>query len=255
MKRFYLILFLVFSFCMCYAETQGEELFRTNKPNLAYIQLEKEISQGTASKEAYNYLGLCYMQLGELQKAVNAFERGMKVSGTDKKVLSFNQGNAYYAMQEFDKAIKAYALTLSADPNFTKALLNKANAELMLQKYDDCIYDYELFLQMEPNDVQRPQIEEILALLRKRKQEIAQREEEARKEEERRKKEEELLQKELERQRLEQERLEEEARLAEEERRRKLLEDVANSLQNADSTNMSSGSEDIIDYDSEPELD
>ena len=48
---------------------------------------------------------------------------------------------------------------------------------------------------------------------------------------------------------------EEERRKAEEERRKKLLEDVANSLQGTDSTNLTSGAEDLIDYDLEGELD
>ena len=42
---------------------------------------------------------------------------------------------------------------------------------------------------------------------------------------------------------------------AEEARRKKLLDDVANSLQNTDSINMTSGADDIIDYDQEGELD
>ena len=52
---------------------------------------------------------------------------------------------------------------------------------------------------------------------------------------------------------------EEEARKAEmareAERRRKLLEDVANSLQQTDSMNMTAGAEDVIEYDYESELD
>ena len=42
---------------------------------------------------------------------------------------------------------------------------------------------------------------------------------------------------------------------AENERRQKLLEDVQNSLQGNDSTNVSSGADDIIDYEYEGELD
>lgn len=44
-------------------------------------------------------------------------------------------------------------------------------------------------------------------------------------------------------------------RKAEDERRKKLLEDVANSLQNGESTNLTSGAEDLMDYDLEGELD
>ena len=41
----------------------------------------------------------------------------------------------------------------------------------------------------------------------------------------------------------------------EEERRRKLLEEVANSLQQTDTTNMTAGAEDVLDYEYESELD
>ena len=51
------------------------------------------------------------------------------------------------------------------------------------------------------------------------------------------------------------EQLLEDMRKAEEARRKKLLEDVANSLQGTDSTNLTSGAEDLIDYDLEGELD
>jgi len=51
------------------------------------------------------------------------------------------------------------------------------------------------------------------------------------------------------------EQLLEDMRKSEDERRKKLLEDVANSLQGSDSTNLTSGAEDLIDYDLEGELD
>jgi len=62
------------------------------------------------------------------------------------------------------------------------------------------------------------------------------------------------MQEELARQKAEYEAAEAARKAAEEERRRKLLEEVANSLQQTDSTNMSAGAEDVIDYDYESEL-
>ena len=56
------------------------------------------------------------------------------------------------------------------------------------------------------------------------------------------------------RQKAEQDALEAERKAAEDERRRKLLEDVANSLQQTDTTNMTAGAEDVLDYDYESEL-
>lgn len=260
-----ILIFLAVSLRL-YAETEGEKLFRSNKPDQAAPVLEKEIISGKASSNAYNYLGLCYFQMGNYQKSVEAFNRGINAPGTDKKILAFNQGNSYYAMGDYANAAKSYSLTIAVDPSYTKALLNRANTYLMAKEYPKCIKDYELFLQLEPNDPQRPQIEEILALLRKHAKEEEERVLREQQEAQRRKEEEERLKKELDRQKQEEERLarekaEEEARLAEEKRRqeeeerRKLLEDVANSLQNADSTNMTSGAEDIIDYNQTSELD
>lgn len=254
-KRVCFLLLLMFLSLNCFGETEGEKLFRTNKPAEAAVQLEKEILDGSAGVDAYNYLGLSYVQISDYERAISAFERGLKIPGSDKKILSFNEGNAYYSKGDFSQAARCYSLSLAVDGNFTKALLNRANSYLMSKDYDKCIEDYELFLEKEPEDVQRPQIEEILALLRKHKQEQAEAEKRAKEEAERIAKEEELMQQELERQRLEQEKFEEEMRLAEEERRRQLLEDVANSLQNTDSTNMSAGAEDIISYEAESELD
>ena len=249
-----------------FAESEGEKLFKSNKPAEAILFLEDEINNGTASSAAYNYLGLAYYQTGDYQNSVDAFAKGLKVPATNKKVLSYNQGNAYYAMGDYENAVKSYTLSLSADPKYTQALLNRGNSYLMAQKYTETIADYERYIVMEPNDVQRPKLEALIALL---KQEVVRQEEEARimaeeaarlAEEEKRMAEELARQKEEE-ERLEAERKAEEERLAEikrqeeAERRRKLLEDVANSLQNTDSTNMTSGTEDLIDYDFESELD
>ncbi len=267
-------------FCLgtaAFAESEGEKLFKSNKPAEATLFLEDEINNGTASSAAYNYLGLAYYQIGDYQNSVDAFAKGLKVPATNKKILSFNQGNAYYAMGDYDNAVKSYTLALSADPKFTQALLNRGNSYLMAQKYSETITDYERYIVMEPQDAQRPKLEAIIALL---KQEIVRQEEEARmmaEEAERLAEEERRMQEEIARQKAEEERLEAERRAEEErleaerraeeerlaeikrqeeaERRRKLLEDVANSLQNTDSANMTSGSEDLIDYDFESELD
>ena len=279
MKRTALLIALIllsFTYNL-FSDTEGEKAFKANNPSLAVILLEQEITEGKASVSAHNFLGLAYYQLGNYEKSVEAFAKGMKASGTNKKILSYNQGNSYYAMQDYENAIKAYSLTLTADPKYTQALLNRANANLMYKDYDNAILDYEKFIIMEPLDEQRPQIEELLALLRKEKARLDEEARIAAEEAARLAEEEARLQEELERQRLERERLEEEARLEREriereerlarekeeaerraieaERRRKLLEDVANSLQDTDSANMSAGAGELLDFDYESELD
>lgn len=87
----------------------------------------------------------------------------------------------------------------------------------------------------------------------KRKQQL---EEEERLTKERREEEDRLRKQKIEdEERLAREKLMEEMMRAENERKQKLLENVANSLQNSQTTNMTSGADDIIDYDLEGELD
>lgn len=255
-SKILVLLFLIFQInSLVFSESDGEKAFKSNNPTLAVELLQQEIDANTASKTAYNYLGLAYYQLGNYTKSVEAFSLGLAVSGTNKKIIAYNQGNSYYAMNDFKKAADSYSLTITADPKYTKALLNRANAYLMLADYDKCIADYEKFLLLEPEDPQRPQIEELLALLRKEKVRLEEEQRIAQEEAARIAEEEARMREELERQQAEKEKEEAERRALEAERRRKLLEDVANSLQETDSANMSAGSGDLLDFDYESELD
>lgn len=289
-----------------FCESEGEKAYKRNAPQEAINLLEKEIADGTASSLAYNFLGLSYFQLGNYGKAVEVFGQGLKVSGTNKKVLSFNQGNAYFSMRDFESAIKSYSLAISADSKFSAAILNRANSYVSSDHLQEAVSDYESYLLLEVNDPQSGAIENMINAL---KEEIERRHEEeiiAAQEAERLAEEERRLQEEMERIRLEEEkraeeerilrekkeaeerrireekeaeerrireekeaeerrireereaeerRIEAERKAAEAERRRKLLEEVANSLHNTDSTNMSSGAEDLMEYEQESELD
>ena len=258
---------------MIFAETEGEKAFKENRPSDAIILLENEINDGSASSDAYNFLGLSYYQLGNYEKSVEIFEKGLEIPKTNKKILAFNQGNSYFAMKNYQEAIKKYSLAFTADSNFTKALLNRANAYLMANEFQSALNDYEKYIILEPEDSQKG---EILLMIDALKKEIERQIEEEKilaLEAERLAEEEKRLQEEMARLKEEEERLaaeenakrqaeeaerlrvEEEKRALEAERRRKLLEDVANSLQNTDSTNMSAGTEDLIDYETEGELD
>ncbi len=253
-KNFFVfgILFLILE--GAFSESEGERLFKTNNPGGAVSLLEKDIAGGNVSADTYNFLGLAYFQLGQYDKAIDAFERGMGSSVANRKLLSFNEGNVAYAAVNYSKAESCYSLALAASPDFYSALLNRANTRLMMKKYQDCLVDYRRFVAEQPDDPQTPEIQRLIGYL---EQEIQRQEEEAvRLAEEQKRLEEEnkRLQEEMARQKAEQEALEAERKAAEEERRRKLLEDVANSLQQTDTTNMTAGAEDVLDYDYESEL-
>ena len=318
---------------ICFSQSadflKGESLFKENKVEEAVPFLRNAISQGNNPK-AYNYLALSYHKLGMFQESLDVCSDGMKVSGTDKKILAFNAGNICFDMGEYYTAERWYSLAIAANRIYAPPVLNRANAELKQKKYLASLEDYKLYLDLSPNDRQKPEIEQLIALLEgwKKAEEdrIAEEErikaEEARiiaeqkrlEEEEARKAngpdaavvqkesgqldaalqeqlnakfaeqaamleaQREELKKLIEEQKASQEaqkaetarreieaaRREEEAALraaeaarkAEEDaaRRRKLLEDVAASLQNSESSNLNAGTEGAVDYGYETEL-
>lgn len=243
---------LISSLCLWAQDSEGTKFFKQNQPEKAAPLLEQEILLPEHSPELYNYLGLSYCQLGNYQKAVEAFDKGINAFGTDKKVLYFNQGNAYFSLNNYQKAVDSYSMAIVADSTYTPPYLNRANSYLKLNDIDKCVLDYTKYLELCPNDVQADKIRAMLDLLGKEKEfriaQQKQREEEAA----RLKQEEERIKAE----KAEQERLAAIRRAEEEERRKKLLEEVANSLkQTSDTTNMSAGAEEILSYEEESVLD
>lgn len=330
-KLFNLTLFFIGGLCFCQSAgfQKGESLFKENRVEEAVPLLKNAISEGNSPK-AYNYLALCYHKLGMYQESLEVCSDGMKVAGTDKKVLAFNAGNVCFDMGDYYTAERWYSLAIAANRIYAPPVLNRANAELKQQKFMAALEDYKLYLDLSPNDRQKPEIEQLIAILEgwKKGEEdrIAEEkrllDEEARILAEQKRLEQEdarlaaeaaraakeresreldsALQKQLEEkfaqqaalieaqreelkklieeqkaaqeaQRLENARREEEAarreieaaqrateaaRKAEEDaaRRRKLLEDVAASLQNSGSSNMNAGAEGTLDYGYESEL-
>ena len=266
MKKTAFFIFLIFAFAPLVAQnlSEGEKLFTQNEPIKAIEALEKEIADGRNTTNVFNYLGLAYFQTENYEKSVEAFEKGIKTPGTSKKILSYNCGNSYYLLKNYEKAAEYFSYAYTADRNYYQAVLNRANAYLMSQTYDKAVSDYKLFLELAPDHEKSEDVRRMIAAL---ETEIVRLEEEARiaaAEAERKAAEEKRLAEEAARKaeeeriaaekKAEEERLAAEKRAADAERRRKLLEEVAESLQNTDSANMSSGAESIIDYEMESEL-
>ena len=220
---------------------EGMKLFEQNKSAEAIAFLEADIASGNPLPEEYNYLGLAYYQIGNYEKSVEAFKKGPSAAGSDKKLLYFNMGNSYFALQKWQEALDSYSMSSVASPSYASAVLNKANVEIKLDKLKEAVADYKRFLLLRPEDEQRPKIEKIIALIEGELAARAERERLAAEEAERIKREEE---------RLAQKRAEEEAA------RRKMLEDIAGSLrEGGETTNMSADAEESIGYEYDSDID
>lgn len=255
------------------AYDKGYSLFSSNKPEEAIPYLVTAMAEVGVPPSVYIYLGIAYYQTGDYAKSLEVSRKGLSVSGTNKRIIAFNAGNSAYAMHDYITAEEMYSLSSAADPNFADPVLNRANARLSQQKYKDALGDYINYLVLDPQTEQRQEVEAIIRALQeelvfqeKEAERLAKEAERIKQEEERMKAEQERIAAEkAEQERIEQERIAaekaaEEERLAKEreaeaERRRKLLEEVAASLQDTNTTNMNAGSEGVIEYEYESELD
>lgn len=276
-RKFFLILAIitmsVFSLFASDAYETGYNLFTTNKPAEAIPYLESALNDVAVSPSVYVYLGIAYYQTGKYPESLDIFKRGLSASGTNKRIIAFNAGNSAYAMRDYATAEEMFSLASVADPAFAAPVLNRANARLSQDKLQGALEDYQRYLVLDPYSSQRAEVE---AIIRALQGEMVYREEEKERlaqEEQRMKEEEARIQAENQRiaeekaeaarkeaERLAAERAAEEARLAaqreaEAERRRRLLEEVAASLQDTETTGMNAGSEGVIEYEYESELD
>lgn len=225
---------------------KGSEAFVYNRPQEAAILLEQSISDDPTNVRAYLYLALSYEQLSMFERAITVLKRAETVPGVDRNLVHFNVGNNYLQLGDAELAEESYGRAILANPLVASPYLNRANARVMLESYEFAVGDYRMVLELEPAHPQRPQIEQMIALLTDHveQERIRLEEEQLRLEEEERQL---LLEEQL--------RLEEEERLRQEAeaRRRALLENVLDSIKDStdDTTNLSAGNEDLDDYDDE----
>lgn len=241
---------------------EGVEMFCSNRPTEAIIYLQQAVLESDVAPDVYNYLGLAYYQTGQYQKSYEVFQLGTAVSGADLRRLYYNAGNSAFALGFYDKAEEMYSYALAANPSFGSALLNRANARMKEQSYENAVSDYKQYLEVEPESTQAESIRRLINMLT---QEMEAQKAEAERlavESERIKAEQERVA--AERRQLEEERAAQEAEKArqeaelkeqEAERRRKLLQQVADTLKTTDAETVSVSTQSLVEYEEEAELD
>lgn len=83
----------------------GRSYEATGDYNYASSVYNSYISKDSSNAEIYNQLGLCEMEKGEYQKALEAFQAGKQIEGNAyMQTLSFNEIIAYEHLGEYKKA-------------------------------------------------------------------------------------------------------------------------------------------------------
>jgi len=144
---------------------EGERLFRENRPKDAAAQLERAVSEPGVDERAWLYLGLSYQQLGRLDDAAQAFRKGAAAASRFKHLFLFDLGNVYLLQGKNSFAAEMYGEALEVDGALAGAYLNRANARIATKEYKGARDDYARYLELEPASGQRAAIEEIMRRL------------------------------------------------------------------------------------------
>ena len=212
---------------------EGMRLFKENKHAEAAPLLYKASLAANADPRVFVYLGIAYRQLEKYPDAISTFIRGTQAAGTDRKALFFNAGYVYYIQGQYQEAESMYTKAIELDSAWAPPFVNRANARVNLQQFSRAIEDYNAYLTLDPATWQREQIVQLIALLSVEEQN-----------------------------RVEASRRAEAARVASEaekaaqaERMKRLMDEVSASLQAVDAASTrSAGSESVLDYDEEGQL-
>ena len=86
----------------------------------------------------YNFIGLAYKQLNNLEMAKSVFISGLKIRNDSPSILC-NLGTVYRATEEFDKAEEVFSRALKLHPKNLSVLVNYANLKSDLNKIDEAI--------------------------------------------------------------------------------------------------------------------
>lgn len=212
---------------------EGERLFKSNKPDEAIPMLFQASQLAGTDPRVFTYLGLCYQQTGKYADAISTFMKGTSAPGTDRKVLFFDAGNVYYIQGLFSEAEAMYTRAIGLDTAYAPAYLNRANSRVESSRFKDAVEDYRTYLVLDPATWQSDAIRQLIDLL---SQEVLKQEDAAA--------------------RSAAEKAAAEAeKAAAAERYRKLLDEVSSSLQSVDdASTLSAGSEDILEYNEEGQL-
>jgi tetratricopeptide (TPR) repeat protein len=122
---------------------------------------------------ALNALGDAYYGLGEREKAIDAYRKGVTIDPEDA-AAHFNLGELYYDMDDLAEAEKECAAAVRLDPSFPLPYLTMGSICLDQERITDAIKYFELYLKNEKSPRAEETISEVRAVLEGLKEEAKQ---------------------------------------------------------------------------------
>ena len=170
MKKHFLAAFLaVFATTWAFGQAHfatAQDLFMQNRPREAATYLELTIFEDPTNVMAFLYLGIVYEQLGMLDEAITVYRQVLDNAGPLTANVANNLGNVFFRRGNIDDAEEMFTRAILADRTFAAAYLGRANIRLQRGLLNEAVADYQQYLIFAPRSPQRVPIEQVINHIR-----------------------------------------------------------------------------------------
>jgi tetratricopeptide (TPR) repeat protein len=113
----------------------------------------KTLQTNPNSAAAHGNLGRAYLDLGQLNEAINEFRAALQIRPRSYKA-HYNLGLAYEKKGLFKEAILQYENSLNFKPDYVNAHFNLGNIYKQLNLLDKAIFAYKNVIEIDPGDIE-----------------------------------------------------------------------------------------------------
>jgi len=108
------------------------------------------LTKNPNSWSAHSDLGVIFSQKGQVDKAIDQFQKALEINPTDAPA-HYHLGNALLKNGRLNEAIAQFQTAVEIDPNYVGAYCNFGNALFQNRQFHKAIERYEKALQINPN--------------------------------------------------------------------------------------------------------
>jgi len=168
-KHFLTAALAIFAASWAFAQASfatAQDLFMQNRPREAATYLEIAVSEDPTNVTAFLFLGMVYEQLGMLDEAITVYRQVLDGAGPLTANVANNLGNVFFRRGNIDDAEALFTRAIQEDRTFAAAYLGRANIRLQRGLLHEAVADYQQYLIFAPNSPQRAPIEQVINHIR-----------------------------------------------------------------------------------------
>ncbi|MGO9993416.1 MAG: tetratricopeptide repeat protein [Steroidobacteraceae bacterium] len=129
----------------------GVLYLQTGQLHAAAELIETSLKHNPQQPLAHLNLGVALQQLSRLQEALSSYDQAIRLNPNFARALN-NRGNVLRDLARLEDALDSFERALRVDPDYAAALYNRGNALLELNRYDEAVDGFERLLRIQPDD-------------------------------------------------------------------------------------------------------